>query len=127
MNLLEKINFLIERNNLNKRQLSLKSGIPYSTIDGFYKVGYENMRISTLKILCDFFNVTMDSMAFDELEIKYRNDNFDTDHLSKEEIEIIRKYNQIDDRGKENVLGTLDREYDRQCSNDKKEDRMYSA
>ena len=74
MTLLEKIDLLIKKDSLNKRQLSLKADIPYSTIDGFYKVGYENIRLPTFMKLCDFFNVTMDSMAYDDKEIEYRVD-----------------------------------------------------
>lgn len=74
MNLLDKIDYLIKVNCLNKRQLALKSGIPYSTIDGFYKVVYENMRITTLRALCSYFGVTMDSMAYDDREIEYVRD-----------------------------------------------------
>jgi len=74
MTLLEKIDLLIKKDNLNKRQLSLRADIPYSTIDGFFKIGYENMKLPTFMKLCDFFNVTMDSMAYDDREIEYRVD-----------------------------------------------------
>ena len=71
MTLLDKIDFLLAKNGLNKRQFSIKSGIPYTTIDGFYKNGYKKMQLSTFRTLCDYFNVTMDSMAYDDKEIVY--------------------------------------------------------
>lgn len=70
MTLLEKIELLLKKNNLNRRQLSIKSGIPNSTIDNWYKRGCDSMNLSTFKRLCDFFKVDMTSMAYDELEIK---------------------------------------------------------
>ena len=42
---------LMKSNGLNKHTLSIKSGIPYTTIDGFYKRGTANARLSTLKRL----------------------------------------------------------------------------
>ena len=51
---------LLKENNLNKRQFSIKSGIPYTTVDGFYKKGYENIRLTTLKKIANFFGVSLD-------------------------------------------------------------------
>ena len=45
MNFLEKLDFLMERYGLNKSTLSQKSEIPYTTIDGWYKKGYEGLKI----------------------------------------------------------------------------------
>lgn len=98
MTLLEKINYLMIENGLNKRQLSIKSGVPYSTIDGFYKVGYENMRLPTFKTICDFFKVTMDSMAYDDREIRYL-DEKTPESLDKNERELLTKYNMLNDEG----------------------------
>lgn len=69
MTFLEKLDYLMEKNHLNKRKVSQGSGIPYSTIDGFYKVGYNNIKLSTFRKLCDYFGVSMDSMARDEVEL----------------------------------------------------------
>ena len=50
MNILEKIDFLMKRNGIkNRAELSELSGIPYSTITGFYAKGYDRMKLSTLK------------------------------------------------------------------------------
>ena len=46
--------------NLNNRKLSIESGIPYSTIDAFYKIGYDNIKLSTLLKLANYFNVSLD-------------------------------------------------------------------
>ena len=54
---------LMKSNGLNKHTLSIKSGIPYTTIDGFYKRGTANARLSTLKRLAEFFDVSLDYLV----------------------------------------------------------------
>lgn len=51
MDFLEKLDFLMKRYGLNKRSLSQKSEIPYTTIDNWYKRGYENLTLPTLRKL----------------------------------------------------------------------------
>lgn len=38
---------------MNNMQLSKASGVPYTTIDGFYRVGYDNAKLSTLRKLAE--------------------------------------------------------------------------
>lgn len=57
---------LMKANGLNKHTLSIESGIPYTTIDGFYKRGTENTRLSTLKRLAGFFDVSLDYLVYGE-------------------------------------------------------------
>lgn len=66
MNMLDKLDYLMGHMGLNKHTLSEKSGIPYSTISNFYKLGYENMKISTLIKLSVFFNVPIDYLVSDQ-------------------------------------------------------------
>lgn len=109
MNLLEKISYLIEENGINKRKLSLQANIPYSTIDGLYKKGYENMRITTFRKLCDYFGVTMDSMANDDKDIEYISPA--ASHVvDREGFEVAATFSVLDDRGKEAVRDTMARE-----------------
>ena len=124
MTLLEIIDSLIRRNDLNKRQLSIKSGIAYSTIDAFYKVGYENMKLSTFKTLCSFFGVTMDSMAWDDREIEYIKDR-NPDSLSRKEQEMIEMYGKISDEGKQIVDSALKGAYE--IAMEKKEEQDLSS
>ncbi len=39
MDFLEKLDYLMKQNNLNKSRLSKACDIPYTTIDGWYKKG----------------------------------------------------------------------------------------
>lgn len=64
--LLEQLDKLLKEKDLNKAQFARKSGIPYTTIDGFYKRGMENIRFSTLKKITEFFDVPMEYFIQEE-------------------------------------------------------------
>lgn len=84
---------LLKENNLNKRQFALKSGIPYTTVDGFYKKGYENIRLTTLRKIADFFNVSLDYLVFGSetrsTDSKYDNLNIIGKAKADEFIEML--------------------------------------
>lgn len=74
MNITDKLDYLMAKNNMNKNILSKETGIPYTTIDGFYKKGTDNIKLSTLKKLAEYFNLTLDEIADDSIDIIKRND-----------------------------------------------------
>ena len=49
MTFTEKLDALMAKNGINKSILSKESGIPYTTIAGFYTKGTDNVKLSTLK------------------------------------------------------------------------------
>lgn len=89
MNFIEKLNYLMDKKKLNKHSLAEKSGIPYTTIEGWYKKGYDNLRISTLKKLSLFFNTSLDFWAFDDEDQKGK--------LSKKKQEFIANLSNLSD------------------------------
>ena len=99
MNLLEKLDFLMARMGLNKHTLSEQSG-------------YENMKMSTLFKLGDFFNVPIDYLIMDEFDTPHdyylylvRNDNkLETDA----EKHLLSAFRSLNDKGKEAVLSHLE-------------------
>ncbi|MCI8420598.1 MAG: helix-turn-helix transcriptional regulator [Oscillospiraceae bacterium] len=68
MDFLEKLNYLMEKNHLNKSTLSKACNIPYTTIDGWYKKGYEGLKLTTLRKLADYFGTTLDYWAAESEE-----------------------------------------------------------
>ena len=60
MDFLDKLNFLMEKNHLNKSTLSKACNIPYTTIDGWYKKGYEGLKLTTLRKLAEYFGTSLD-------------------------------------------------------------------
>lgn len=109
MNFLEKLDFLMERYGLNKRSLSQKSDIPYTTIDGWYKKGYEGLKLTTLRKIAEYFNTTLDYWILDEItDPNYgKTSGFKVEY---EEMEHIKKYRFLDDFGRESVDLMMDRE-----------------
>ena len=67
MSFLTKLDGLMNDRNINKSQLSKESGVPYTTIDGFYKKGTENIKLSTLKKLAQYFGCSLDYLADDDI------------------------------------------------------------
>lgn len=94
MGLTDKLDLLMKERNINKADLARESGVPYTTIDGFYKKGSENAKLSTLKKLCTYFNCTLDYLADDTV-----NDSpttiaahFNGEEYTEDELEDIRAY-----------------------------------
>lgn len=54
MDFLEKLDYLMSKQNLNKSTLSKACDIPYTTIDGWYKKGYAGLKLTTLRKLSNF-------------------------------------------------------------------------
>lgn len=67
MDFLEKLNYLMEKNHLNKNTLSKACNIPYTTIDGWYKKGYEGLKLTTLRKLSQYFGTSLDYWASEEI------------------------------------------------------------
>lgn len=63
MDFLEKLNYLMAENHLNKSTLSKACNIPYTTIDGWYKKGYEGLKLTTLRKLAEYFGTSLDYWA----------------------------------------------------------------
>ena len=61
--ILERLDMLMEKNDINKLQLSKASNIPYTTICSLYSRGSKNMRVSTLIELANYFEVSLDYMV----------------------------------------------------------------
>lgn len=112
MNLLEKLNYLMSQKDINKNVLAKESGIPYTTLDGLYKKGYKNTKLSTIRKLSEFFDVTIDYLIDDNInDPEYGKPEKFT--INKEEMHIVEKLRRLDERGKESVLNTLGYEYSR--------------
>ena len=95
---LDVINGLMAERGINKSTLSKESGIPYTTIDGWYKKGYNNVGLATLRKLCKYFNVSLDYLMEQETS------------LSANEQKLVDKYRLLDSHGKEVVKNLLEAE-----------------
>ena len=105
MTLTEKLDMLMKEKGINKAELSRGSGIPYTTIVNFYEKGTENVKLSTLKKLADYFNCSLDYLVDDNItekeESKQSNTfetiaaHFDGEEFTEEEQEEINNYIQF--------------------------------
>lgn len=66
MNFLEKLDLLLATEKINKRQLSQLSGVPYTTILGYYTRGYEKAQIDNIWRIAKVFGVSLDYLIDDE-------------------------------------------------------------
>ena len=109
MNILEKIDFLMKRNGIkNRAELSELSGIPYSTITGFYAKGYDRMKLSTLKTLADCLGVTIDYLGRDEItDPNYGLTAPEAPALAPDEHQLVEDYRSLNEQGQEYIRQTM--------------------
>lgn len=63
MNLLERLDRLMEAHNEKPTDLARKADIPVNTIYGLYKKGYENIKLSTLFKICNHYGISLDYLV----------------------------------------------------------------
>ena len=110
MDFLQKLDFLMEKYGLNKSSMSQNSGIPYTTIDGWYKKGYDGLKLSTFRKLAAYFNTTLDFWILDDISDPNYGKTFGFE-VKSSEMEHIQKYRILDQHGKEAVDSILDIEH----------------
>lgn len=71
MKFVRKLDFLMSEMNINRKELSKATGIPYTTLSSFYDEtkGTDNIKLSNLKKLADFFGCSLDFIANDNIQI----------------------------------------------------------
>lgn len=96
MDFLEKLDYLMDKNNLNKSTLSKACHIPYTTIDGWYKKGYEGLKLTTLKKLSLFFGTPLDYWAYDSVD--------PVCVLNKKQKEILHLFDQLEPNAQNYII-----------------------
>ena len=117
MGMIDKLELLMNENGLDKAALSRSTGIPYTTVDGFWKKGTDNIKRSSLLKLTRYFNCTLDYLADDNIDIHsevFKNRDLflkASAIFSPQEIQMIECYRILDERGKSAVDNALNHEY----------------
>jgi len=85
---------LMNLHGLNKHSFSKLSGIPYKTIDNFWRKGCENIKLSTLRKISVFFGVTLDSLIFGSgyVENATNSNSFNTTQKEQDVIIAYRNH-----------------------------------
>ena len=97
----------MDKNNLNKSTLSKACGIPYTTIDGWYKKGYEGLKLTTLRKLAEFFGTSLDFWANDDFQFTLLSTDKDLFTGDKDEIELLRDYRSLNNLSRSYVKGII--------------------
>ena len=105
MDFLEKVSLLMQEKKLNKHTLSEACGIPYTTIDGWFKKGYEGAKVSTLIKLADYFDVELDFLV--RPSIQDRNYGRQMESLNSDETELLKLYRSFNETGKGLLMNTV--------------------
>lgn len=98
MNFLDRIDNLMEQKGINKNQLAQMTGIPVSTIYGWYKKGYDNITLPTIRKLSSFFGCSMEYLANGEneerksLSLEAQRMGRDFDDFSEEKKRLARGF-----------------------------------
>ena len=95
MSFTDRLEYLMNRNGIkNKSELARISGIPYTTIDGFYKKGSDNIKLSTLRKLSKCLHCSLDYLTEESetIEPSTLAAHFDGDDYTPEEWEEIERF-----------------------------------
>ena len=103
MSVAKRLKKYMEANGYSKADLSRMSSIPYTTIDGLFKKGDENVKLSTLKKLAGIIGCTLDELVYSEEELAKGSTVF-----AEAELQVIKKYRQLDADGKRNIDRQID-------------------
>lgn len=101
MKFTDKLDVLMERRGLTRGTLSEYTGVPYNTIVGFYTKGYKNIKLSTLKKLASFFDVSLDILGDDDAGL-------DDNELHGSARVFAERYEALSGKGRDIVGGVID-------------------
>jgi transcriptional regulator with XRE-family HTH domain len=118
MSLNEKLVYLMQKKQINTAELSRKTGLPYTTIDGLLKRNIvEKIKLQNLYPLKKFFGVSLDYLMDDNITDEYYGIIFDTG--KSENYELMEKINHLSEDGKHFIQKMVDNllEYEKSTIN----------
>lgn len=101
---LENLDLLMKSKGYNKNTLAKESGIPYTTIVGFYTKGTDNLKLSTLRKLSDFFNVSLDYLINGDNTTQTKT----PPPLTAEETKLLTAFNKLNATGKAEAVSRVE-------------------
>ena len=101
MNFLERLDALMAAQHLNKSTLSQLSGVPYTTIDGLYKKGYENAKLTTLRKLSTALGVSLNDLVGES-------GSSGDPQLSPEALTVAKNFDSLPQAGRRIVTVVID-------------------
>lgn len=95
MDLIEKLHLLMNKKNIKKiSQLSRETNIPYTTLKSIFDGDVNDIRLSTSRKLCNYFEITLDDLLDDDIELTdfYSDNNIDVSELDENDMEEINRF-----------------------------------
>ena len=107
---------------LKQSDVSKEPGIKNTTLSN-YENGVTEPDMDTFLTLCELYELDFVSLMEEAYGIKVPGKNF---HIKPSEMELLERYNSLDEHGKEMVDFTLEKEYERSIAEKKKNDNVVS-
>lgn len=102
MTFTDKLERMMAEKRINRAELSRQSGVPYTTIVNFYEKGTDNIKLSTLKKISDYFNCSLDYLVDDNVtdptpvyEIETIAAHHEGNEWTDEELEEIERFKEF--------------------------------
>nr|DAG83083.1 MAG TPA: Repressor protein CI [Caudoviricetes sp.] len=105
---------------LKQSDVSKETGIKNTTLSN-YENGVTEPDMDTFLTLCELYELDFVSLMEEAYGIKVPGKNF---HIKPSEMELLEKYNALDEHGKKMVDFTLKEEYERSVAEKKKSDNI---
>ena len=107
MNMIEKIQEMMSEKKLTKADVAKGAEIPYTTLDGLFKKGFENTRFPTLRKLALYFDVSMEYLVVDE-ESDRDYGKIIVNELSRDEHNLIMLWRKLDHDEQMKMIGRIE-------------------
>lgn len=101
MNIANNLKDLINKSGLTVKDISLKTGIPNSTLSDLLNEKRKNISFQNIILICDVLNCSIDHIAGRDIQ-----------KVNGNELKILNKYRKLDERGRKNINRMLDMELD---------------
>lgn len=90
MNFLCNLEFLMDRNKINRSELAKAIGIAPSTINAWYSKDYKGITLKNLSKLASFFDVSMEALVYgDQSSLTFTLENY-----TEAELQAIYNFSQ---------------------------------
>jgi transcriptional regulator with XRE-family HTH domain len=93
-----------------QQEIAAKIGVTFQNVSSWER-GKSKIDIDTLAKLCGIYNINFVTVLEHATDMQNSSVKNDSQIISEDEIQLIKKYRLLDQRGQQTVLDTLNREY----------------
>lgn len=86
MKFLQNLEKLLKIHNMKKSELAKVIGITQPTITAWYTKGYDNVSLSILRKICNFYHITLDELIYGDTETI----TVKVNEFTKEELKVLK-------------------------------------